>query len=101
MFSDIFVGFPGKAHDARVFINSGLYLKAMEGRLFESGHSRQIGGVEVGPLLLGDPAYPLLPWVLKPFPSTGNLPDVHWTFNFKQNRTRMGVENAFGASECF
>ena len=59
---DIFVGWPGRSHDARVFRNNPLYLslpdrlkKQPEGRLVETYH------------IVGDSAFPLSPQLITPF----------------------------------
>jgi len=56
--------FPGSVHDATVFKESGIF----------KNHSRIIpeflklvGNKEIPFIILGDPAYPLLPWLLKPY----------------------------------
>ena len=61
-FLDIFVGWPGRSHDAKVFRNNPLYLTlparlraAVNARLIETYH------------ILGDGAYPLNAQVLTPF----------------------------------
>lgn len=93
-FTDICVGWPGKTHDARVFRNSQLYRKGMENNLFTS-FTRTISDAEVPVVILGDPAYPLLPWLMKPYPGH-SLSRQKNTFNFKQSSTRMAIEIAFG-----
>ena len=95
VFIDVNIGWPGKVHDARVFANSSFYRKACSGTLFPNW-SRQISGVSVPLLILGDPAYPLLPWLMKPYLETTNSSDKDHNFNYRQSRARMVVENAFG-----
>ena len=43
LFMDVYIGWPGKVHDARVFSNSAIYRRGGEGTLFP----RQINGVQV------------------------------------------------------
>ena len=46
LFIDVYIGWPGKVHDARVFANSILYQKGMSGTLFPDW-KRNISGVDV------------------------------------------------------
>ena len=45
-FLDTYIGWPGKVHDARVFLNTCIYRKGTEGTLLLNW-KRQINGVEV------------------------------------------------------
>ena len=51
LFMDVYIGWPGKVHDARVFANSSLYHKGMNGRLFPDW-KRSISGVQVNLLMI-------------------------------------------------
>ena len=93
-FLDINIGWPGKVHDARVIINSSFYRKASTGSMVPDW-SKTCGGVRVPLLVLGDPAYPLLPWLMKPYIETPNSTDSECKYNYRQSRARMVVENAF------
>ena len=85
-FTDIMEGCPGSVHDARVFANSKLFKKGEDGTLFPN-INREISGVQVPVVLLGEPAYPLLPWLMKPYSD-----DVY----LQLSSARMTVENSFG-----
>jgi hypothetical protein len=74
LFRDFVVGWPGSVHDACVLSNSKLYQLGMEGRLFDANVSEQINGTTVKPLILGDAAYPLLSWLMKPYPHSPDIP---------------------------
>ncbi|KAI8490523.1 hypothetical protein Bbelb_317910 [Branchiostoma belcheri] len=58
--------------------------------------TRVINGVQVPVLILGDPAYPLLPWLMKGYTDNGNLGRRKTNFNTRLSRARMTVECAFG-----
>ena len=94
-FIDAYIGWPGKLHDARVFYNSSFYRKANSGILFPNW-SRCLYETDVPLIILGDPAYPLLPWLMKPYSETTNITPEEKHYNYWQSRARMVVENAFG-----
>ena len=95
LFRDIVVGWPGSVHDARVLSNSEVYKLGNDGALFPD-IKETILGQDIHPCILGDPAYPLLPWLLKPFPENQNTPTKHRRFNYRLSRPRMTVEDTFG-----
>ena len=63
---------PGRVHDARVFANSTLYRKGQNRELLPTW-TESIGGIDVPLVVLGNPTYPLLPWLMKAFPDNGKL----------------------------
>ncbi|XP_063802912.1 uncharacterized protein LOC134980153 [Pseudophryne corroboree] len=98
-FPDVFIGWPGHAHDSRVLGNSELFQIAEEnqhGWLFPREKSKFVDGVEIPVHLIGDAAYRLRRWLIKGF--TQHLPlspeQVHFTHTLSS--ARMVVENAFG-----
>ena len=96
LFRDIFVGWTGKSHDARIFKNSPLYKECQKRSFLPINMSKQIGNVEMSPLILGDSAYSLENWVMKPYSDRGNLSPDEARFNLALSRSQVVVENAFG-----
>ncbi|KAM9364221.1 uncharacterized protein KZ484_010498 isoform 2-T4 [Pholidichthys leucotaenia] len=94
LFWNVFAGLPGSMHDARVLRLSRLWELATRGNLFPP--IRNIGALCTGYYILGDSAYPLQNWLLKPFHDSGRLTEEQHTFNQTISRVRVNVENAFG-----
>lgn len=57
---------------------------------------KNICGSDVGYFILGDSAYPLQEWLLKPYPDTGRLTEGQELYNVRTSRARCVVEHAFG-----
>ena len=92
LFTDIiYVGWPGSVHDARVFANSSVVEKIEKGQLL-CGEVRN----GIRPFIVGDPAYPLRPWLMKSFPHSGSLTPQQKLYNYRMCRGRTVVELAFG-----
>ena len=83
LFRDIVVGWPGCVHDARVLSNSDLYYRGQQGSLFDDNVTVTLLGREIKPVILGDPAYPLLRWLMKGYPENQNTPNFQRHFNFR------------------
>ena len=94
LFRDVYIGWPGSVHDARVFGHSSLYKKATAGSIL-NGSTVKVQSQDIVPYIIGDSAYPLLPWLMKPFPHHAALTPVQQIFNYRISSARI-VENAFG-----
>jgi len=58
--------------------------------------TRQINSTDVPVFVIGDSAYPLLPWVMKPFTQPNVDTAQKRTYNYRICRGRIVVEIAFG-----
>ncbi len=92
-FWDIYVGWPGRCHDARVFANSPL-LQSDTCRV--PNVTEPFANVQVPMFIAGDPAYPLLTWLMKAYPENAGTPEEQRYFNYRLSRARMVIECAFG-----
>ncbi|KAK5648019.1 hypothetical protein RI129_002911 [Pyrocoelia pectoralis] len=91
-FLNICIKNPGSCHDAAVLTTSDLYRNIETLMPKDTCH---INGENLPYLILGDPAYPLLSWLLKGFPNRGLTPTED-SFNCYVNSGRVVVEIAFG-----
>ena len=94
-FLDVDCSWPGSVHDAKVFSNSSIHKLFQESRIpkIEKKLSED-DSLSVGPVLLGDPAYPLLPGVMKEFATCNSNGEV--IFNRKLRSARNQIECALG-----
>lgn len=91
-FTHLSAGWPGKTHEAKIFNKSTLFTKGQEGTLFAPG-TVEINGIPVPRVILGGPAYPLLPWLMVPY--TGDLDGAKDAFNATLDRCQEPLEEAF------
>ena len=75
--------------------HSSLFQQASEDNLLPTT-TRSLNGVDVPLYFVGDSAYPLTTWIMKPFPHSGQLSSKQRHFNYRLSRARIVVENAFG-----
>jgi len=95
MFLDVEAGYPGSMHDARVLQNSNIFNRAENPEIL-TGPTVTICGNDIQPYLVGDSAYPLSNWLLKPFPERTNDPHKI-EFNKELSSACVKVECAFGS----
>ena len=96
---DVVVKWPGSVHDSKIFLQSNLKQKWRH--KFVPSCEKQIveGEMKVPICIIGDPAYPLLPFLMKEYPK-GGKDEREQYFGY-----RLSSENAFdrlkGRFGCF
>ena len=85
-FTDVYTGWPGAVHDARVYRNSPV--------------SQLVALLPPNFHLLGDSAYPLSTHLLVPYRDNGHLTPLERRYNKIHSSTRVDVERAIGLLKC-
>ena len=86
-------GFPGNSHDAVIFRSTDIWTRIEEGLIPVIG--KTVGDVTVPPLVVGDSAFPLRTWLMKPYTNASLTPRQRY-FNYRLSRSRMVTEGAYG-----
>ena len=68
-FLHVSVGYPRSIHDGRVFRLSGSYELGMNHQILQAPTS-VLNGTEIPPYIVGDSAYPLMQWLVRPYRHT-------------------------------
>ena len=90
---DVVVKWPGSVHDARIFANSKVnYLLKQE---LIPPCRRRILDNDVPVFVIGDPAYPLMPYLMKEYAGGGTNRQEQY-FGYRLCSARNVIECAFG-----
>ncbi|XP_044165792.1 protein ANTAGONIST OF LIKE HETEROCHROMATIN PROTEIN 1-like [Acropora millepora] len=87
-------GFPGNWHDAIILKSTDLWSRIEEGRCIPN-IGQSMDGVTVPPLIVGDSAFSLCTWLMKPYTNAVLTPQQR-NFNYRLSRARMVTEGAYG-----
>ena len=94
-FLDVVVKWPGSVHDARIFSNSRINKLFRDSIIPPCPKSILDEEDPVPVCILGDPAYPLLPCLMKEFPGGGKNTREQY-FGYRLSSARMVIECSFG-----
>ena len=86
--------FPGNSHDSIILQSTNLWSKITAGQTIRDV-GKDVEGVSVPPLILGDSAFPFQSWLMKPNTSAVLTPSQQY-FNYRLSRARMIIEDAYG-----
>ena len=92
------INWPRSVHDARIFSNSKLNTMFREGVVPDCSKIIVEGKLPIPICILGDPAYLLLPYIMKEFANGGKKVEEQF-FGCRLSSTRMVTECVFGRLE--
>ncbi|XP_066028735.1 uncharacterized protein [Pocillopora verrucosa] len=87
-------GYPGNSHDSIIMQSTTLWQEIAQGKILP-GIAKNVGGVDVPPLIVSDSAFPFQTWLMKPY-TNAVLTEKQKYFNNRLSRARMVSEGAYG-----
>ncbi|XP_032685708.1 protein ANTAGONIST OF LIKE HETEROCHROMATIN PROTEIN 1-like isoform X2 [Odontomachus brunneus] len=91
------IGAPGRRSDSGVFYASEIGKRLQNGTLsIPPPRPVEHAGQSLPFMLVGDEAFPLTQYMLRPYPRSGRLDRRKNVFNYRLSRARRIVENVFG-----
>ena len=87
-------GYPGNSHDSVIFQSTDLW-NQIKNQKYLSKIGKKVGSLLVPPLILGDAAFPLQPWLMKPCTNANPRLQQRY-YNYLLSRARMVTEGVFG-----
>lgn len=96
LFSFVHIGTPGRSNDGFIFRHSYLHEELKSKTRYYRRLGKKVGHTIVPLHLIADSAFPLEPFLMKPYPEHSKMPDTERQFNFRLSSARRVIENAFG-----
>ena len=87
-------GYPGNSHDSVIFQSTDLW-NQIKNQEYLPKIGKKVGSLLVPPLILGDAAFPLQPWLMKSCANSNPTLQQRY-YNYRLSRARMVTEAAFG-----
>ena len=87
-------GYPDNSHDSIIFQSTDLW-NQIKNQEYLPKIGKDVDGLLVPPLIIGDGAFPLQPWLMKPCTNANPTPQQRY-YNYRLSRARMVTEGAFG-----
>ena len=88
------VGAPGNTHDSTLFQSTKLWGRIVDGDAIPNV-VQKVKKVDIPPQILGDGAFPLRTWIMKPHGDAVLSKEKRY-FNYRHSRARLVMEGAFG-----
>ncbi|XP_062197668.1 protein ALP1-like [Phragmites australis] len=86
-FTDIVTGWPGSMKESSILHSSGLFKLCEKDERLNGSKLKLSDGSEIGEYMIGDAGYPLLPWLLTPYPEK-DLTESKTEFNRRHSAAR-------------
>eukprot|EP00794_Sanderia_malayensis_P002679 gene2679-3098_t len=68
----------------------------MDGKISQAPIFKLSRSISLKPCLVGDAAYPINDWLIKPFTHSQNMANTEQLFNLSLSQARVSIERAFG-----
>ena len=88
-FISVSAGFPGSVRDLPILRNTWLYQDAMDETILQTPLFKLSKSSSLKPYLVGDAAYPMNDWIIKPCAYSQNMDDEEWLFTLSLSQARV------------
>lgn len=97
MFTCVDIGACGRRSDGGVYSSSGFGQKFDNKEMnLPDAHPLSPGGIDVPYVMVGDEAFPLKNYIMRPYPGRGGLCEERKIYNYRLSRARQTIESSFG-----
>ena len=86
-------GFAGTSHDSSIFQSTHLWDEIQQGNVIPN-ISAEVDGVRVSPFVVGESAFPLATWLMRPY-TNATLSSEQRYLNYHLSRARMVTEGGY------